>query len=1305
MDKLVAKTKKLGWSKAPISLDVDPKAETQAKLMLMGKVLTSRYFSKVVVKEIIAKAWNTVNEVDVAAVDKNVFLFSFKHEVDVKTVWDRRPWSVLEEDLIGNGEGAGKRYVRVRVSMVVDNPLITGFPLDRESLPTLWIPFKYEKLGNFCYGCGRLGDDIKDCPDDEVRLLWRDKLTNGIYGNWLRADNNEFQPGIDLEDSQQTRDEALQTAAEAWHLLRQREAMDQSESCVSKKEAVDVSKVDLMQDRARGTAEVPAISLLSLQIDHLSETTKLGSNSGTCILETPVNTKLNCVVGPVPIPLASPSNIVEGGPTSSTRLEIQRSASPVINVDPSAPIMDVMSKRKASDPELEAYLSKKPKVKSPKLEKLKVSMGFSRFFGVDCVGKVGGLALFWKLGVDLEVVYSDNHVIAALVYSYPPDFFGLWLIIGDLNSIVKKSEKRGGSSSGLSSSSSFLNFVSNTEAIDLGLNGLRFTWSNRREGWANVRERLDRGLCNDDWQRLFPRAGIKHLSAPNSDHSPIILDTHLELQKGVRTFRFEAMWARDESSLEVVDKAWALQVEGSHNFRLAQKFHKVQKDLIVWNKYIFGVTKSRIRKLEDRLKVVQDLDPFLQLIWRWKLPFQLSLMNEVFKSSHPIIPPDLEGLVSPCISDRENFDLSRIPNASEIKNVVWDMNPLKALGPDGFPGLFFKRYRDIVGPQVIVAVQSFFQDGWLLSQSNQTYITLIPKKQGVCSFNHFRPISLCNFYYKIISKILVLRLRPLLAKLIDPFQAAFVLDKWIAENVVVAQEVVHNFNKMKRKKGWVGFKLDFKKAYDSIEWNFILAVLRALGFDHKFITLIHQCISTVSFTLLLNGFKSTSFTPGRGLRQGDPLSPYLFTLCSEVLSRIINREVDRGAIQGVKLGPGAPPIAKLFYADDWSGESISVEKSGIFASKGVHRQFLLQVKNQWGYKQLPNGVKYLGVPLFLSRNKSMDFAYVKEKLEARTSTWKSKNLSWMGRATLIKSVAQACPIYAMSTCIFPKKLCNNLDAIVRKFWWSPRKEGSKCYSPLACSELCRPLSSGGLGFRSFESFNEAMISKLAWGIEGVKSFLARGACKLVGFGDSILVWNDPWIPGLPSFKPCPRLDHQPLQSLAVKTVNGEFSVKSAYKEICYEGSLDIEVHPILQKVWKSTLHHRFKMLLWRIASGVLPTWDSISRFVPNLANLCPLCGCVPNFVVHLFWECSLARALWFDSLDIKTEFFQLSSPMDIVELLIFPSVDSNGNPQYCNNFLLSGTIILDQIWKARNLKVHEDCNVAMIQIMKNLHLL
>jgi hypothetical protein len=158
----------------------------------------------------------------------------------------------------------------------------------------------------------------------------------------------------------------------------------------------------------------------------------------------------------------------------------------------------------------------------------------------------------------------------------------------------------------------------------------------------------------------------------------------------------------------------------------------------------------------------------------------------VYQSTQPDIPFQLEGLISPCVTEAENESLSQIPEANEIKDVVWNMHPPKAPGLDGFSGIFFKKYWSIVGDQVVAAVQSFFRDGWLLRNVNHTYITLIPKKQGACNFNHFRSISLCNFYYKIISKIIVNRMRPLLSKIIDPSQAAFVPDRWIAENMVLA---------------------------------------------------------------------------------------------------------------------------------------------------------------------------------------------------------------------------------------------------------------------------------------------------------------------------------------------------------------------------------------------------------------------------------------------------------------------------------------------------------------------------------------
>ena len=221
-----------------------------------------------------------------------------------------------------------------------------------------------------------------------------------------------------------------------------------------------------------------------------------------------------------------------------------------------------------------------------------------------------------------------------------------------------------------------------------------------------------------------------------------------------------------------------------------------------------------------------------------------------------------------------------------------------------------------MGDQIILATQSFFRSGRILSDLNETFIALIPKKNGSCNFNQFRLISLCNVCYKVISKIIVSRLRPLLSRMIDPTQVAFVPNKWITENVVIAQEVVHSFKKTKKKKGFLGIKIDFQKAYNRMEWNFFSLTLKAFGFSNKFTNLIHQCLSTMQYSVLLNGGKCPFFTPSRGLREGDPLSPYLFILLSEVLIRLISREVDRGQLTTIKVSSNAPPISKLCYADD-----------------------------------------------------------------------------------------------------------------------------------------------------------------------------------------------------------------------------------------------------------------------------------------------------------------------------------------------------------------------------------------------------
>jgi hypothetical protein len=253
----------------------------------------------------------------------------------------------------------------------------------------------------------------------------------------------------------------------------------------------------------------------------------------------------------------------------------------------------------------------------------------------------------------------------------------------------------------------------------------------------------------------------------------------------------------------------------------------------------------------------------------------------------------------------------------EIADALFQIGPLKASGTDGFPVKFFSEKWSIVKEDIIRVVKRFLQIGKMLAGTNDTSIVLIPKVDRPMLLKDFRPISLCNVIYKIVSKCMVNRLMPLLEDIIDAPQSAFIPRRMITGNALIVFECLHainNGNRGCRKFG--AYKLDLTKAYDRVDWRCLEAILRRLVFQSKWVQWIMECVTTIRYTIRLNNVMLDSFQPSRGLRQGDLLSSYLFLFMADRLSRILQHEVSRGALYELKICRNAPGMSHLLFADD-----------------------------------------------------------------------------------------------------------------------------------------------------------------------------------------------------------------------------------------------------------------------------------------------------------------------------------------------------------------------------------------------------
>ncbi|XP_019192477.1 PREDICTED: uncharacterized protein LOC109186787 [Ipomoea nil] len=792
-----------------------------------------------------------------------------------------------------------------------------------------------------------------------------------------------------------------------------------------------------------------------------------------------------------------------------------------------------------------------------------------------------------------------------------------WVMIGDFNDLLYQAEKRGGNPHPLSLLHGFGETIEECRLAQMPMMGYPFTWE-KGKGTPNwIEERLDKVLTSQSWRDIVPDASVQNILTRKSDHSALFLGI-LNLRERMgglrRGFRFEMAWLHDEGCRDVVEKAWdegagrglqeCISICGNRLSRWGgERFHK------------FGERIRNLRKEQLRLRGCNDPSSLaeFQLLeeclcrieaqedtyWRQRAK-QHWLKNAdantkyyhsgdwvegdamrnviynyyktIFTSGPPSDSGEFLGNIASRVTQAQNELLLRPFDASEVKSALFSMFPNKAPGPDGMNPGFYQHFWDVVGGDVSAYIVDCLNNRSFPARLNDTNIILIPKKKTPEMVSDYRPIALSNVVYRIMAKVITARMKPLMGDIISDTQSAFISDRIITDNILIAAEVGHFLN---RKQcgitGWGALKLDMAKAYDRMEWPFLRSMMLALGFDGRWVDLIMLCVTSVSYTIQIGGTCSDQIMPTRGLRQGDPLSPYLFIICAEGLSLLLQQAQLRGDLHGCRVARGAPPISHLFFADDsllffrataqeasvvkqclaayeeMSGQAVNYYKSSICYSKNTRDEQREEVADILGVVQAPNFGKYLGLPSFVGRNKRAVFYYIDDKIRQRIGSWNKKLLSQAGKEVLLKSVAQSMPTFSMSVFLLPLNTCTAIERAMNRYWWRAKDDQGIHWK--AWDKLCIPKKYGGLGFKELHAFNLAMLGKQAWrlltkpetlvskiykaryypkgtffdasvgnnpsycwrSIMAAQELVCGGVRRRIGNGKETLIWDHPWL--------------------------------------------------------------------------------------------------------------------------------------------------------------------------------------------------
>ncbi|RVW38638.1 LINE-1 reverse transcriptase-like [Vitis vinifera] len=642
-----------------------------------------------------------------------------------------------------------------------------------------------------------------------------------------------------------------------------------------------------------------------------------------------------------------------------------------------------------------------------------------------------------------------------------------WCVGGDFNSVRFPEEKRNAPSP-TAEMRRFSEVIGELGLRDSPLTGGPFTWIGGLNSQAA--SRLDRFLISDQWEDHFSAITQSALPRMVSDHSPIVLEAG-GFSSGKIPFRFENMWLKIDGFKDLVRSWWnGYSVEGYSSHCMAEKLKALKKDLKIWNKEVVGNVSSNRAEAFTRLQC-----------WEAK------------EKENPLNPEDMEAK-NLALEDYKKWALMEETSWRQKSREIW--------------------LREDIKDSVCRTYQSLLSESrdWRPSINGLNFKEL--EKEWPAAWK--------------LSKVLANRLKSVIGEVISDSQQAFVQGRQILDAVLIANETLDS--RLKDNKSGLLLKMDIEKAFDHVNWDFLMEVMSKMRFGHRWINWMKWCCSTTTFSILINGSPSGFFRSSRGLRQGNPLSPYLFLFAMEALSQLLSCARNGGFISSFRVGGREGLIVShLLFADDtlifcdaeadqlqylswnfmWfeaiSGLKVNLSKTEAFpVGEGIPMETLASIL---GCKIGILPTTYLGLPLGAPYKSTRVWDTVEKRFRKRLSLWKRQYLSKGGRLTLLKSTLSSLPTYFLSLFVIPKKVCTRLEKIQRDFLWGSGALENKPHL-VSWKVICAAKKDGGLGIRNLAIFNKALLGKWLWRFANENELLWKQIISRDG--TRVKFWKDLW---------------------------------------------------------------------------------------------------------------------------------------------------------------------------------------------------